>query len=99
MRKIVAIVGDAEIEGEAEQIRVNSVSGDVEVNLGNTTVHSIQARSTSGDVDISLAAGTDSVHAAMSTVSGTASCDFPDGGHSARLQIQASSVSGDVTIE
>ncbi len=91
--------GDAEIDGEAEQVRVNSVSGDVEVNLGNTTVSSIQARSTSGDVDISLAAGTDSVHASMSTVSGSARCGFQDGGAGARLQIQASSVSGDVTIK
>ncbi len=91
--------GDAEIDGEAEQVRVNSVSGDVEVNLGNATVSSIQARSTSGDVDISLAAGTDSVHASMSTVSGTARCGFRDGGAGARIQIQASSVSGDVTIK
>ena len=91
--------GDAEIDGEAEQVRVNSVSGDVEVNLGHATVSSIQARSTSGDVDISLAAGTDSVHASMSTVSGTARCGFRDGGAGARIQIQASSVSGDVTIK
>ena len=91
--------GDVELDGEAEQIRMSSVSGDVEVTLSNTTVRFIQARSTSGDVDIDLAAGTDSVHISMNTVSGSTHCSVPDSGAGANLQIQASSVSGDITIK
>lgn len=91
--------GDVELEGEADQIRTNSVSGDITIDLKNTTVRSIQAYTTSGDVDINLARGTDSVHAVMSTVSGTTQCEFPDSGTGAGLQIQAKSVSGDVTIQ
>ena len=90
--------GDVELEGEADQIRMNSVSGDVTIDLDNTTVRSIQAHTTSGDVDIDLARGTDSVHTVLSTVSGTARCEVQDIGTGAQLQIQANSVSGDVTI-
>ncbi len=90
--------GDTEVNGEAEQIRLNSVSGDAEAELRNTTVRSILARSTSGDVNIFLAPGTDSVHAVMSSVSGSTSCAVADSGAGARLQIQAGSVSGDVKI-
>ena len=86
------------MNGEAEQIRLNSVSGDAEAELRNTTVRSILARSTSGDVNIFLAPGTDSVHAVMSSVSGSTSCTVADSGAGARLQIQAGSVSGDVKI-
>ena len=91
--------GDAELDGEAEQVRVNSVSGDVTAELRNATVRSIQARSTSGDVDICLARETESVHVSMSTVSGSTHCSVPDSGTGAKLQIQASSVSGDVTVK
>jgi len=92
--------GDVELNGEAEQIRMNSVSGDVTVNLRGDAARSIQVRSTSGDVDISLAVGTDGgVHTSMSTVSGSASCDVPDAGPGAKLQIQASSVSGDINVK
>ena len=91
--------GDTELDGEAEQVRMNSVSGDVTAELRNPGVRSIQARSTSGDVDIDLANGTDSVHVSMSTVSGSTHCSVPDSGAGARLQIQASSVSGDVTVK
>ena len=90
--------GDVELEGEGEQIRMNSVSGDVTVDLKNITVRSIQAHSTSGDVDIDLASGTDSVHCSVSTVSGSVHSSIPDAGSGAKLQIQANSVSGDVTI-
>ena len=90
--------GDVELEGEAEEIRMNSVSGDVTIKLNNTTARSIQAASTSGDVEIEPAGGTESVHAQMSTVSGSASCSLPDGGSGAALQITAKSVSGDVKI-
>ena len=90
--------GDAEFEGNALQVRIVSVSGDVSADLRNTSVRSILARSTSGDVDISLADGTDSVHVSMGTVSGTVHCSIPDAGPDADLQIQANSVSGDVTI-
>lgn len=92
--------GDVELNGEAEQIRMNSVSGDVTVNLRGDAARSIQVRSTSGDVDISLAVGTDGgVHTSMSTVSGSESCDVPDAGPGAKLQIQASSVSGDINVK
>ena len=91
--------GDAELNGEAVQIRINSVSGDITVDLHNTSARSIQARSTSGDVDIDLPSGLESVHASMSTVSGSTRCSIPDGGPGAGLQIQANSVSGDVTIK
>ena len=90
--------GDVELEGEGEQIRMNSVSGDVTVDLENMSARSIQARSTSGDVDIDLAAGTDSVHCSVSTVSGSVHNSIPDAGSVAKLQIQANSVSGDVTV-
>ena len=91
--------GDVELDGEAEQVRMTSVSGDVTAEIHNTTVRSIQVRSTSGDVDVDLAGGTESVHTSISTVSGSAHCSVPDSGAGARLQIQASSVSGDVTIK
>lgn len=91
--------GDVELNGEAEQIRMNSVSGDVTVELHGNKARSIQARSTSGDVDINLASGTDSIHSNLSTVSGSARCSVQDGGPGAKLQIQAGSVSGDVTIK
>ena len=92
--------GDVELNGEAEQIRMNSVSGDVTVNLRGDAARSIQVRSTSGDVDISLAGGTDGgVHTSISTVSGSASCYVPDAGPGAKLQIQASSVSGDINVK
>lgn len=90
--------GDVELEGEGEQIRMYSVSGDVTIDLENMTARSIQARSTSGDVDIDLAVGTDSVHCSVSTVSGSVHNSIPDAGSVAKLQIQANSVSGDVTI-
>lgn len=90
--------GDAQISGEAEKFQIHSVSGDVTIKPRNTSVESIQAHSTSGDVDISLAPGTDSVHVSMSTVSGSTRCAVQDSGAGARLQIQAKSVSGDVTI-
>ena len=90
--------GDVEMNGEADQIHANTVSGDVTADLLNTTVARIEGRSTSGDVEIELAPGTDSVHTAMSTVSGSVSCRIPDSGAGARLQIQATSVSGDIRI-
>lgn len=91
--------GDAKLIGGAEKITVNSVSGDVTTELRNVNARSIQAHTTSGDVDIELAPGTDSVHASMSTVSGSTSCRFADSGSDAKLQIIAKSVSGDVTIK
>ncbi len=90
--------GDVKLEGEAERIRMNSVSGDITAELRNATVRSIQAHTTSGDVDIDLPSGLDSIHTAMNSVSGSTSCSIPDSGAGARLQIQAKSVSGDVTI-
>lgn len=96
--EIKSTSGDVELKGEADQVRMNSVSGDVTVDLRSSGVCSIQAASTSGDVEIELPAGTDSVHTAMSTVSGSASCALADSGSGARLQIQARSVSGDVTV-
>ena len=90
--------GDVKLLGEAEIVRLNSVSGDVEVKARNADIRSIEARSTSGDAEIDLAPGADSVHASISTVSGTASCRVPDAGSGARLQITAASVSGDVTV-
>ncbi len=90
--------GNVELEGSGEEIRMNSVSGDVTIDLNNTTVRSIQARSTSGDVDIDLASGMESVHVSMSTVSGSTHCGVADMGAGAKCQIQANSVSGDVTI-
>ncbi len=90
--------GDADFRGEAENVRMASVSGDVTGELRNTDVRSVDGSSTSGDVEIDLANGTDSVHTAMSTVSGSTSCRIPDAGPAARLQIRAKSVSGDVTV-
>ena len=90
--------GEAELNGSAGQVRMNSVSGDVTAELQNSDVTRIEGRSTSGDVTIRLAAGTDSVHTAMSSVSGSTACRFADSGAGARLQITASSVSGDVSI-
>ena len=90
--------GDAKIRGEAETVRIHSVSGNVTAMPRNADIRAIEARSTSGDAEIELAPGTDSVHTSVSTVSGTASCRVPDAGSSARLQISAASVSGDVTV-
>ena len=90
--------GDVTLKGNVKKIRMSSVSGDTEADINNPDAVSIDGRSTSGDVEICLAPGTDSVHAAISTVSGSASCRIPDGGTGARLQIHASSVSGDVKI-
>ncbi|MBR6164581.1 MAG: DUF4097 family beta strand repeat protein [Clostridia bacterium] len=90
--------GEADLNGSAGQIRMHSVSGDVTAELQNSDVTRIEGRSTSGDVTIRLAAGTDSVHTAMSSVSGSTACRFADSGAGARLQITASSVSGDVSI-
>ena len=91
--------GEADLEGEAIQVRISSVSGDVSVELRNPSARFIQASSTSGDVDIDLPSGLESVHASLKSVSGSASCDIPDSGSGAELQIQASSVSGDVTVQ
>ncbi len=90
--------GDVELNGEAETLRMNSVSGDITGEIRSAEIRSIEARSTSGDVEIDLAPGTDSVHASVSTVSGSASNRIPDGGAGALLKIQAASVSGDVRI-
>jgi len=90
--------GDAKLKGTADIIRLNSVSGDVNAELHSTSVSRIEARTTSGDTEIELAPGTDSVHASVSTVTGSASCRIPDAGTGAKLIITASSVSGDVTI-
>ena len=90
--------GEVKLSGEAETIRLHSVSGDVTAKPRNADIRSIEARSTSGDAEIELAPGTDSVHASLSTVSGSASCRVPDSGSGARLQINASSVSGDVIV-
>ena len=90
--------GDVKFNGEAENVRLNSVSGDAEADLRNTDVRSIQAKSTSGDVEVELASGTNSAHIRTSTVSGSVHCSVPDGGNGAPLQIDAGSVSGDVTI-
>ena len=79
-------------------IRLHSVSGDATAEMKGTDVRKIEAHTTSGDADICLAPGTDSIHAMMSTVSGSASCSVADSGAGALLQITASSVSGDVTI-
>ena len=91
--------GDAKMNGEAEKIMINSVSGDVTIEMRSDKVSDIQARTTSGDVEIGLATGTDSVHATMSTVSGSTSCRYTDSGAGAKLQITAKSVSGDVKIK
>ena len=96
--EIKSTSGDADLTGEAERIRMHSVSGDVTAELKNDGVRLIDARSTSGDVEIGLAKGTDSVHVNASTVSGTVSKYIPDCGAGAQLQINAGSVSGDVTI-
>ncbi len=91
--------GEADLEGEAIQVRISSVSGDVSAELRNPSVRSIQASSTSGDVDIDLPDGMESVHTSMKSVSGSTRCSIPDSGSGAELQIQASSVSGDVTVQ
>ena len=98
MTELKSTSGDARIKGSADRIRLSSVSGDVTAEMENTSVSLIEARTTSGDAEIELAPGTDSVHAAMSTVSGSSSCRLPDAGTGARLKITAASVSGDVTI-
>ena len=90
--------GDVQLTGYAESLRLNSVSGDVNADLRNTDVRLIEAAATSGDVEIKLAPGTDSVSASMRTVSGSASCKYPDAGQAAALKISAASVSGDVRI-
>lgn len=91
--------GDTKLIGGADKITLNSVSGDVEAELRSTDTTSLQAHTTSGDVEIELAPGTESVHASMSTVSGSTSCRIADSGSGAKLQISAKSVSGDVTIK
>lgn len=90
--------GDVKLIGCTDHVRLSSVSGDADAEMKNIDVHAIEARTTSGDVDISLAPGTESIHANVSTVSGSSSNRFADGGAGAQLQITASSVSGDVTI-
>lgn len=90
--------GDAKLNGTAVNIRLHSVSGDATAEMKGTDVRKIDVRTTSGDADICLAPGTDSIHAMMSTVSGSVSCRVADSGAGALLQITASSVSGDVTI-
>lgn len=90
--------GDARICGTAKSVRLHSVSGDVTVKAGSADIRSIDAHSTSGDADIELHPDTDSVHASVSSVSGSVSCRIPDAGSNALLQITASSVSGDVTV-
>jgi hypothetical protein len=96
--ELKATSGDVELNGQVFRVRLNSVSGKVSAELHNTDAERIEAKSTSGNVEIELAPGTDSVHVSMSTVSGNTSNRFADAGHSARLQIQANSVSGNVKI-
>ena len=96
--EIKSTSGDVKLTGCADQIRLSSVSGDAEAQVRNTDIRRIEARTTSGDVEIELAAGTDSIHANTSTVSGSVTNRCADSGSGARLQITANSVSGDVTI-
>ena len=90
--------GDVEMEGAAAEVQLNSVSGDTKAEMKNRDVRSLSLHSTSGDVDVILAPGTESVHARTSTVSGSVRCSVPDAGSGAALNIDAASVSGDVTI-
>ena len=90
--------GDLKLVGTANRVRMHTVSGDATAEMKDTSVRTIELKTTSGDAEADLAAGTESVHATLSTVSGSARCNFPDSGPQARLQITASSVSGDVTV-
>ncbi len=90
--------GDVLMTGSAEYLHLVSVSGDATAEMNNRDIRMIEARTTSGDVNLSLLPETDSVHAVVSTVSGSASCRFADSGEDALLHITAKSVSGDVII-
>ena len=96
--RIKSTSGDARLNGCARTVYAHTVSGGNTLILENTDEERIDAASTSGCVDIRLPRNTPSVHAAIKSVSGNTRCAFADAGSSAALQIQASSVSGNVHI-
>ena len=91
--------GDVEFTGSVADLTTHSISGDVKVKIENATVKHVDAKSTSGDVEITLPAGLPGVHAVCSTVSGSCCSRVSDAGINAAVQIQAKSVSGDVTVQ
>ena len=91
--------GDVEFTGSVADLTTHSISGDVKVKIENATVKHVDAKSTSGDVEITLPAGLPGVHAVCSTVSGSCCSRVSDAGMNAAVQIQAKSVSGDVTVQ
>jgi DUF4097 and DUF4098 domain-containing protein YvlB len=97
--KIQNTSGDAEFTGTVLELTGHTVSGDLEATVENTSLKKIHAESISGDVDINLPAGLSNVHAECSTVSGDCLSRVSDAGISAAVQIRATSVSGDVTVQ
>ena len=90
--------GDAEFNGCTQDIRAQSVSGSLSMRIGNADIREIHATSVSGGIGVELPGTVPGVTAAMKSVSGSVRCGFPDAGADASLRIQASSVSGSITI-
>ena len=97
--RMKSVSGDAEFRGSVITLSIQSVSGDAEAEIENTSVTGVEAHSTSGDLTIVLPEHTDAVHAECSSRSGDCVNRISDAGSSARVQIRAATVSGDVTIE
>ncbi len=92
--------GDIRVGTAHGELRITTLSGDVL--LGNVVSGSVNVQAVSGDVSVGVAAGT-SVYLDLSSVSGQTSSDLPvsdtpSGDASTRLDVRASTVSGDVRV-
>ena len=88
--------GDVDLDGSFGEMEASSVSGDVDLNVRSAGTGRIQLKSVSGDVEITLPRGV-RADAQISSVSGEARNDT-DPGAEKTVRVQATTVSGDVTI-
>ena len=88
--------GDVDIAGAFLKLEANSVSGDVDIEARDANIQEIRTKSVSGDVEVELPDGV-GAEVQLSSVSGSAE-NHTDSSAARTVKIQASSVSGDVTV-
>jgi DUF4097 and DUF4098 domain-containing protein YvlB len=94
-----SVSGDLELRGRIPEAALKTVSGDARLIAEDEGVRRVSAASTSGDVIIRLPTQVASVHLSASSVSGDVRSRFADNGPASQVQVEARTVSGDVSVK
>lgn len=88
--------GNVNYKGACGRLDASSVSGDLEL---RGRIPEAALKTVSGDVIIRLPAHVASVHLSASSVSGDVRSRFADNGPASQVQVEARTVSGDVSVK